>query len=150
MRAPESTGLPEASVELLAAAVQGMGPAALESDPERRSGRAQLVALRAGAAVLAAHARADAEARRPRSVWTMLCGISPELREWAEFFALSERIMQQRRKLTHGELPAVTAREADDLVRDARRFVDVVVEYLTRRSRTAAEVDSQRVAAGRL
>lgn len=64
---------------------------------------------------------------RPTSVWTLLVRVAPELAEWAAFFAAGadKRIAAQA-----GLRGAVTAREADDLVRDAGLFIDLVVRRL--------------------
>jgi hypothetical protein len=61
------------------------------------------------------------------SVWTLLVRVAPELAEWAEFFAAGadKRIAAQA-----GMRGAVTAREADDLVRDAGLFLDLVATRL--------------------
>lgn len=93
----------------------------------RRSGEryaaAHLAALRAAAAVLAARARPnDRLGRRPRNAWALLARVAPELGEWATFFAAGAA----KRAAAEAGLPhAVTEREADDLVRDARRFLEV-------------------------
>jgi hypothetical protein len=82
-------------------------------------------------------ARTAAEARpevdrpgrrnRPTSVWTLLVGVAPELAEWAEFFAAGA---DKRVAAQSGMRGAVTAREADDLVRDAGAFLDLVAARL--------------------
>ena len=59
---------------------------------------------------------------RPRSVWEALPGIAPELREWAVFFASSGR---RRLALERGSA-MVSAREADDLVRQCETFLELV------------------------
>ena len=93
----------------------------------RRSGEryaaAHLAALRAAAAVLAARARPhDRSGRRPRNAWALLARVAPELGEWATFFAAGAR----KRAAAEAGLPdAVTEREADDLVRDAQRFLEL-------------------------
>ncbi|WP_202798063.1 SAV_6107 family HEPN domain-containing protein [Serinicoccus profundi] len=87
--------------------------------------QAHLSALRAGAALLAARATPTATRRsRPRSVWEMLPTVAPELTEWAAFFAASgrRRVALER----GGASAAVTTREADDLVRAAEHFLDLV------------------------
>jgi hypothetical protein len=53
--------------------------------------------------------------------------VAPELAEWASFFAASAT---RRAALEAGRTSVVTAREADDLLRDAERFGDVVAELL--------------------
>lgn len=87
---------------------------------------AHLSALRAASAVLAARARpADPTTRRqpPRSVWALLPVVAPELVEWAAFFAAGAG----RRAAAEAGIPgAVTARDADDLLRDADTFLALV------------------------
>jgi hypothetical protein len=54
--------------------------------------------------------------------------VAPELNEWATFFAASA----SKRAAAEAGIPrAVTAREADDLVRAAGQFVEVVTGCLT-------------------
>jgi hypothetical protein len=89
-----------------------------------RFATAHLAALRAAAAVLAARARpSDAKARRPTSAWVLLSAIAPELGEWAAYFAAGA---EKRAAALAGLRTAVTAREADDLVRDAHTFLALV------------------------
>jgi len=100
-----------------------------------RYAAAHLAALRAGAAVLAARARADGaggragrgRARGPRNVWTLLAVVAPELGEWAGFFAAGAG----KRAAAEAGLPgAATAREADDLLREADAFLGLVCAVL--------------------
>ncbi len=87
---------------------------------------AHLGALRAAAAVLAA--RPDLRRTRgPSNVWRQLARVAPELGEWAAFFSTSAQV---RAKLEAGLLRAVTDRAADDLLRDAEAFLDLVTELL--------------------
>ncbi|HWB66746.1 MAG TPA: SAV_6107 family HEPN domain-containing protein [Mycobacteriales bacterium] len=113
------------------AARRALGEAEQATDLGERYAAAHLAALRAAAAVLAAQARPDAEhpmrRGRPTSVWTLLDRIAPELGEWAAYFAAGadRRIAAQA-----GLRGAVTARQADDLMRDAGLFVDLVAARL--------------------
>ena len=116
-----------AAVEaLLAAARAGLGEAALATVPAERYAAAHLSALRAAAAVLGARAQPappSPRRTRPTSAWALLPQVAPELREWAAFFAAGAR----KRAAAEAGLPgAVTAREADDLLRDAETFLAVV------------------------
>ena len=86
---------------------------------------AHLAGLRAAAAVLAARTT-PASSSRPRSVWEVLPTLAPELTEWAVFFAASAR---QRAAVERGDR-VLPAREADDLVRQAEIFIEVVQEAL--------------------
>lgn len=86
---------------------------------------AQLGALRAATALLASR---PAVGRRsgPRDVWTVLAEGTPELREWSEFFALtSVRGALATRGRAHP-----TTREADDLVRQAEMFLELILARL--------------------
>jgi hypothetical protein len=95
--------------------------------PGLRYATAHLAALRAAAAVLAARARPAAPGRRrggrPVSVWALLTMVSPELGEWAAFFAAGAA---KRAAAEAGISRVVTTREADDMVRDVERFLAVV------------------------
>ena len=128
MRAPQqiAAGIPLASLELLTSAVNEIESAVAEPTAAHRYVRGHLVARRAAAAVLAARARPD-QRHRPRSVWVVLPTVAPELQEWAEFFAAGAG---KRIAVEAGFDRYVTAREADDLVRDAHNFLDVVVATL--------------------
>ena len=93
-----------------------------------RYATAHLAALRAAAAVLAARARPEPRRRnRLTSVWVLLAAVAPELGEWAAFFAAGAA----KRAAAEAGIPrAVTAREADDLVRAADQFVEVAANSL--------------------
>jgi hypothetical protein len=116
---------------LAVAARRALGEAEQARDPGERYAAAHLAALRAAAAVLAADTRPGidrpAHRGRPTSVWTLLVRIAPELSEWASFFAAGadKRIAAQA-----GMRGAVSGREADDLVRDAALFLDLVAVRL--------------------
>jgi len=114
-----------AALDLLALARRGLGEAALTERPGERYAAAHLAALRVAAAVLAARARPvdAATRRRPRSAWTLLPEVAPELGEWAAFFAAGAG---KRAAAEAGLARAVTAREADDLLRDAETFLGLV------------------------
>mgnify|MGYP003338751307 CR=1 FL=1 len=53
--------------------------------------------------------------------------VAPEFEEWAAFFAAGAG---KRAAAEAGSTRAVTAREADDLVRDAERFLALVEQSL--------------------
>ena len=117
------TSLPAGT--LLALARRGLVEAMSLERPAERYATAHLAALRAAAAVLACRARPAGTGRRsrPTSAWVLLSEVAPELAEWAAFFAAGAR----KRAAAEAGLPsAVTAREADDLVRDAETFLAVV------------------------
>jgi uncharacterized protein (UPF0332 family) len=125
-----SSLLPQRSPEaLLALARRGLVEAAETSAPGLRYATAHLAALRAAAAVLAAKARPDPRKHRgrPATVWTLLSVVAPELGEWSAFFAAGAA----KRAAAEAGIPrVVTAREADDLLRDAERFLAVVSTLL--------------------
>lgn len=99
------------------------GLAAAEDEPAvgARYVGAHLAALRAAAAVVAARAEPPSgRRRRPQSVWELLPRVEPALREWAAFFAAGAA----KRAAAEAGLPsAVSAHEADELLRDAGTFV---------------------------
>jgi SAV_6107-like HEPN len=114
--------------ELLAIARAGLAEAVQTPSDGLRYATAHLAALRAAAAVLAARARPEPRRRnRLTSVWALLAAVAPELGEWAAFFAAGA----SKRAAAEAGIPrAVTTREADDLVRAAEQFVEVVAGSL--------------------
>ena len=114
--------------ELLAISRQGLAEAAETPADGLRYATAHLAALRAAAAVLAARARPEPRRRnRLTSVWALLATVAPELGEWAAFFAAGA----SKRAAAEAGIPrAVTAREADDLIRASEQFVEVVAVSL--------------------
>ena len=114
--------------ELLAIARRGLAEAAQTPADGLRYATAHLAALRAAAAVLAALARPQPGRRnRVTSVWTLLAGVAPELSEWASFFAAGA----SKRAAAEAGIPrAVTTREADDLIRAAEQWIEVVAVSL--------------------
>lgn len=111
-----------APTDLLIAARRGLLEATLADTPAARYAAAHLAALRAAAAVLAARARPSVRRSGPRSVWLLLPRIAPELTEWAQFFAAGSA----KRSLAGAGVAVVSVREADDLLRDAQAFCDLV------------------------
>jgi SAV_6107-like HEPN len=83
---------------------------------------AHMAALRAAAAVLAVRGRPGSRGG-PRSVWDVLPRLAPEMGEWASFFAATA---SRRAAVEAGRVDTITAREADDLLRDAEAFHHVV------------------------
>jgi hypothetical protein len=117
--------LPTSSDHLLALARDGLDEAAAAGSPAERYAAAHLSALRSAAAVIGARARPappPTRRTRPLSAWVLLATVAPELGEWAAFFAAGAR----KRAAADARIPgAVTAREADDLLRDAETFLAV-------------------------
>ena len=119
--------------DLLAAARHGLAEAAAAPRPPERFALAHLAALRAAAAVLAVRARpappGPGRRRRPASAWRLLAVVAPELAEWAAFFAAGAG---KRAAAEAGAPGAVSAREADDLVRESEAFLAAVAAALGR------------------
>ncbi|GGL22709.1 hypothetical protein H9L10_06790 [Phycicoccus endophyticus] len=87
---------------------------------------ASLAALRAAAALVAARPAPEAPGSGPHDVWVLATRTAPELAEWAQRFA---EVTGQRVGVETG-LVHVVAREADDLLREAETFVDLVAARL--------------------
>jgi hypothetical protein len=133
---------PAAAISLLEASRRGLLEAAGLDPAPQRYATAHLAALRAAAAMLAARARPETPTRRgrPTSAWVLLTAVAPELGEWAAFFAAGA----VKRAAAEAGLPrSVTAREADDLVRDAGTFLAVVETTLGMSSQPALPVGSR-------
>jgi hypothetical protein len=121
--------LPPTVLSLLRNARLGLAEAESETDTGTRYIGAHLAALRAAAAIVAARGEPGTGSRRrgPRSVWELLPQVEPALAEWAAFFAASAA----KRAAAEAGLPrAATAREADDLLRDAGTFLTVAERAL--------------------
>jgi hypothetical protein len=117
------------ALALLESARQGLADAGGQAGPGARYVSAHLAALRAAAAIVAARPAPGPPPRRklPRSVWELLPRVEPALAEWAAFFAAGAR----KRAAAEAGLPrAVSAREADDLLRDAETFLSLAEEVL--------------------
>lgn len=111
-----------AVLDLLDRSRESLIDARHEPGVDRRYQIAHLAALRAGAAVLAARSRPSARVRGMVTVWDLIPTLAPELSEWSGVFARCASRREDR----------VTAREADDLVLDAERFLELVARSLTR------------------
>ncbi len=120
--------LPATTHSYLGRAAESLQEAITAPDVPTRYACAHVAALRAAAALLAARARPTAGRRRPqRNAWVLLSEVVPELEEWARFFAAGA---PKRAAAEAGSTRAVTEREADDLVRDADRFLALVEQSL--------------------
>ncbi len=116
--------LPATTHSYLSRAAASLQEAITAADVPTRYACAHVAALRAAAALLAARARPTPRRRRPqKNAWVLLTEVAPELGEWASFFAAGA---SKRAAAEAGSTRAVTAREADDLVRDADRFLGVI------------------------
>ena len=120
--------LPATTHAYLARAAESLSEAMAAVDTPTRYACAHVAALRAAAALLAARARpAPTRRRRQKNAWVLLAEVAPELAEWATFFAAGAG---KRAAAEAGSTRAVTEREADDLVRDADRFLAVIEQSL--------------------
>ena len=127
------------SLDLLDRSRASLLQACRTGDAGERYVEAHLGALRAAAALLAARSlpngsgspgtgraiRTSTTRSRPRSVWELLPRVAPELTEWAAFFAASAR---RRAAIERGG--RITARESDDLLRQAENFLEIVQDLL--------------------
>jgi hypothetical protein len=113
---PPQTAGATAVLELLERAEASLLAACHSREVDQRHQHARLGALRAAAALVVA--RSTGSASGPRSLWAVLPVVAPELGEWAGFFAAATR-----RTGTPG-IPST--READDLLRQAETFLDLV------------------------
>lgn len=119
-----------AALDLLTQAHLGLDEAALLETPNERYATAHLAALRTAAAVLAVRGRPEDSPRRRRRIrtaWEVLSEIVPELAEWSELFAAGA---PRRARAEAGIAGAASARDADDLLRDAGMFLRLVERML--------------------
>ena len=119
--------LPATTHSYLERAADSLREAITTTEVPTRYACAHVSALRAAAALLAARAHPDPRRRRQKNAWVLLAEVAPELTEWATFFAGGAA---KRAAAEAGSTRAVTEREADDLVRDADRFLAVVEQAL--------------------
>jgi SAV_6107-like HEPN len=114
-----------ASNDDLRRARSSLAEAELARRPSDRYLAAHLAALRVVAIVLSHRGPSTAgrSTGRPQNAWRMLAEVAPELAEWAAFFAATEG---KRDAIRAGATSVVSAREADDLVIDARAFLRLV------------------------
>ena len=119
--------LPATTHSYLSRAAESLSEAITATDTPTRYACAHVAALCAAAALLAARARPAPRGRRQKNAWVLLAEVAPELTEWASFFAAGAG---KRAAAEAGSTRAVTEREADDLVRDADRFLAVVEQAL--------------------
>ncbi|MCY7395590.1 MAG: chromosome segregation protein SMC [Nocardioides sp.] len=125
---PNPYALPATTHSYLARAAESLSEAMSCTEVPTRYACAHVAALRAAAALLAARARPAPAKRRPqKNAWILLAEVAPEMAEWAAFFSAGTA---KRAAAEAGSSRAVTAREADDLVRDADRFLALVEQSL--------------------
>ena len=119
-----SLHLPAATHSYLERSAESLREAITCPDVPQRYALAHVAALRATAALLAARAQPMAvQRRRQKNAWVLLAEVAPEFTEWATFFSAGAA---KRAAAEAGSRRAVTEREADDLVRDADRFLGLV------------------------
>ena len=120
--------LPATTHSYLMRSAESLSEAMASPDIPMRYACAHVAALRAAAALLAARAQPAPARRRPqKNAWVLLAEVAPELAEWARFFAAGAT---KRAAAEAGSTRVVSEREADDLVRDADRFLGVVEQML--------------------
>jgi len=120
--------LPATTHSYLCRSAESLSEAIAATDIATRYACAHVAALRAAAALLAARAQpAPTRRRTQKNAWVLLTEVAPELGEWATFFAAGAG---KRAAAEAGSTRAVTEREADDLIRDADRFLAVVEQSL--------------------
>ena len=121
--------LPAATHAYLERAAFSLREAITSTEVPLRYAHAHVAALRATAALLAAraHPSAPRRGRAQKNAWVLLAEVAPELSEWAAFFAAGAA---KRAAAEAGSTRAVSEREADDLVRDADRFLALVEQTL--------------------
>ena len=125
---PNPYSLPATTHSYLARSAESLSEAISATEVPTRYACAHVAALRAAAAFLAARAQPAPARRRPqKNAWVLLTEVAPELAEWARFFAAGAG---KRAAAEAGSTRAVSEREADDLVRDADRFLAVVEQAL--------------------
>ena len=120
---PRSSTPPRSAAALLREARAGIAEAQKDTVASGRYATAYLAALRAAAAMLALRGRPHRGRARPASAWVLLAKLAPEMGEWADFFAAGS---SRRAAILSGVTRGVTQRDADDLVRAAATFADLV------------------------
>lgn len=123
---------PPGAVSLLNQARRSLLEAEREPDTARRFTGAYLSALRAAAAVLVGRGRPHRGRSKPASVWALLEGAAPELAEWSALFAANSAMHAAAQA---GVTRKVDAAGADDLCRNAGRFLVVAGREISARSR---------------
>lgn len=119
-----AAGAPSATaVSLVQQVKRGLAEVEWEANPAEKFVKAYLCALRAAAAMLALRGRPHRGRSRPTSAWVLLTVVAPELREWAAFF---ESFSATCAAINAGITRVITQRSADDLVRQAVQFLQLV------------------------
>lgn len=122
--------VPQAARDQLRQAAESLAEAHRCHDPLARYPAAYLAALRAAAAVLAGRGRPRPRRGRNQSVWFLLADAAPELAEWAAYFAACSTT---RAAAEAGIVRLVSQRDADEVLRQAERFVEMVGDIVAAR-----------------
>lgn len=130
-----STADVSSQLDLLDRSRHSLLMACQSSDTTTRHQHAQLAALRAAASMLATRrhprrASLRTDATGPHSLWQLVPSLAPELAEWAGFF-----------ETVTARSGPVSAREADDLLRQAEIFLDLVCRHLGLPAQGQAQAD---------
>lgn len=102
--------------------------------PRQRYLLAHRAVVRGAAAVVAVRARPAAPAPREVGLWSLVARLVPRLGEWAAYFSA----LSPRRDTVALGATRVPPREADDLLRAAAAFLDVVEHDIARDEGTPA------------
>lgn len=119
--------LPATTHAYLERSAASLREAMISPEVPTRYAAAHVAALRAAAALIAARTTPTPGRRRQKNAWVLLAEVVPELAEWAGFFSAGAA---KRAAAEAGSSRAVTPREADDLVREADRFLAEVERCL--------------------
>mgnify|MGYP000318314289 CR=1 FL=1 len=107
---------------------QALIEAELSEKPAERYLGAYTAAMRVAVTVLAVRARPQ-RGHGPADLWRVLMHAAPEYTEWAAFFAAGR---EKRELVLAGATAVVSERDADDLLRDAGEFCDLVEQRFVR------------------
>ena len=119
--------VPPATLASLQRSAAALREAMATTDVGLRYALAHVAALRATAALLSTRARPAPGRRSQRNAWVLLAELAPEFAEWATFFSAGAA---KRAAAEAGSRTAVTAREADDLIREADTFLALIESSL--------------------
>ena len=108
------------AIELLRRADAELLAAQFSSEAWEQFSHAHLVALRAGAAVVAARSTGTGR-RAPRTVWDLLDAVAPELGSWSAYFAAAATL---RSAVDAGRFEELTPARAEQALCAAEDFVD--------------------------
>lgn len=112
------------ALSLLAQARQARSDAYRAISPGERFRLAHIAALRAAAALSAGHPGPPVRRRRQvQSAWTLVTSAVPDLAPWAAYFAAGAA---DRAAIEAGVTSAVSEADAEDQLRAAETFVDIV------------------------